>query len=50
MTSPTKKKDTVKVKDKSKQKYNLSASFYSFLYEFFSDLADYFWKLYLRSL
>lgn len=27
MTSPIKKKDTVKVKGKSKQKYNLSASF-----------------------
>jgi len=27
MTSPTKKKDTVKVKGKSKQKYNRSASY-----------------------
>lgn len=43
------KKSKAKVKDGLK-KINLSASFYSFLYELFSNLANYFWKKYYRSL
>ena len=49
MKLPT-KKHKVKVKASQKKKVNLSAPVFQYLANFFEDIANYFWKLYWKSI